>query len=86
MNGSNDGKGQQSAAADPAAGIDVLMVDDQPMLGETVRRQPPPDAGRINVSRQVEERVTARWHCEPRGTLPVKTREPLEMFFVNGPR
>lgn len=42
------------------------------------------EPGRINVSHAVYERIAARWSCEPRGLLPVKNKQSVEMFFVNG--
>lgn len=56
--------------------------------GDTVnlasRLEAASEPGRINVSRAVHDRISARWSCEPRGMLPVKNKQDTEMFFVNG--
>ncbi len=40
-------------------------------------------AGRINLSRTTYDQIKGAYRCTPRGRLPVKNAEPVEMFFVD---
>jgi len=42
------------------------------------------EPGRINVSADVQSRVSDHYLWEPRGSIPVKRLGPAEMFFLNG--
>ncbi|MCA9717671.1 MAG: adenylate/guanylate cyclase domain-containing protein, partial [Myxococcales bacterium] len=44
------------------------------------------EAGRINLSRATYERVAGSFRCTSRGLLPVKNADPVDMYFVDGPR
>lgn len=43
------------------------------------------EPGRVNVSREVYERVGERWPCQARGVMPVKNKAGMEMYFVERP-
>lgn len=42
------------------------------------------EAGKINISRPVFDRLDNQFSCDYRGLLPVKHRGDIEMYFVNG--
>jgi len=47
------------------------------------RLQAAADAGRINISENTWNQVKSRFECEPRGSLEVKGKGLVPMYFVN---
>ncbi|MCB1308246.1 MAG: adenylate/guanylate cyclase domain-containing protein [Leptospiraceae bacterium] len=58
--------------------------------GDTVnlasRMEAAGEAGRINISQSVNDRIADFFITEPRGRLPVKNKGDVDMFFLNGIR
>jgi len=55
--------------------------------GDTVntasRLESTAEIGRINISQATYDLVKEKFVCEPRGLLPAKNKNDLEMYFVN---
>lgn len=55
--------------------------------GDTVnvaaRLEQTSEPGKINISRTTYDEISNLFTCEPRGTLPIKNRSEVEMFFVS---
>src|SRR5262245_58255770 len=41
--------------------------------------------GRIQVSEEVARRIAGSWRCEPRGSVDLKGKGPMNVFLVTGP-
>jgi class 3 adenylate cyclase len=42
--------------------------------------------GKIQITRATYELLAPEFHCEPRGTIPVKGKGEVEAWYLVGPR
>ena len=49
----------------------------------TARLQTAAEPGRINISENTYNLIHSRFECEPRGSIEVKGKGPVPMYFLN---